>query len=122
MSELKIRNLHRAFTHFLSSFWSKPTYFSEKGCSKSYCAEDLVPVSVLRHMETKSRNSIEKLSGRRGDGFSFKYAKRSQKPVSGVGHLPVAHSIIMMPKLHKSVSFRYWEPDRRSGYDKICKN
>lgn len=98
---------HKAFTHFLSNFWSKPTYFSEKGCARSYCAEDLVPASVRKQIDTKSRNSIEKVSGRRGDGFSFKNAKRSQKPVSGVGHLPVAHSIRMMPKLHRSVSLRY---------------
>jgi len=39
------------------------------GCSKSRAADDLVPPSGLRQIDTKSRNSIEKESESRGGWF-----------------------------------------------------
>ena len=105
----------RVLIHFLSSFLSSSAYFAAKGCSKSCWAEDRVPPSGLRQIETKSLNSTEKESGSLGDGFYVTWARRSQKPASGVGHLPTAHSIKMIPRLHRSVSLKYWEPERRSG-------
>ena len=106
---------HRALIQRLSNFLSKATYLTANGCSKSYSAVEREPPSGLRQIETKSLNSTENVSARRGGGFCVRWDYSSQKPASGMGHYPVAHSIRIMPKLHRSVSLKYWLPYSLSG-------
>ncbi len=117
-----------------SQIYVSNNQFIQKFITKSSVAFPRLPDSLRRlkrnekkifstyQIETKSLISFENSSGSFGTGLDDIYSKMSQKDIfdgsvslSMKGYLPRAHSAMVNPKLHISVSKLYCSPLHLSG-------